>query len=469
MKVRLIAIILGMFSVAALAFQGGRLTGVSPKPPENGDASKVAAIEADQTERPPASVLTDVREIVDAPFDTLYRSLKAAPPELLNEWAKDLEKIAATPTRWAAITTFCKALIQVNPVAARKIILELKKENRWQAMLAIREAAPPRAMKEVAEVLLSYDRMEISSCGWDFLREAIDEWSRNDPIAVKHFIEEHPKGDMERYSGKLVRNWAASDPEAARDWVTQQLERRQIPQKTSEEGSYSEEDYGDYDREEILQGWVEGFLENDREAALSYLLAHDNDEIAKALPGVVGAVFLESPEEASAFILRLPENRQAEALGGVIDKADRFVWGDADDRTRSPEFVADWMLQFPSEMWRENIPRVLLEWKYRNTPEMLAWMGDLPNDTQRTVVTHYDFYLGSDSAEEEFQMVMDITNTALRDQLLERLMEQAKQHRAQILGWLEKAPLPAEQRTRLVSLIPPPEEEASDTSEEEEE
>lgn len=452
MSVRRTAIIVGLLAMAALAFVGGRLTASPRKPPHHGDAFHAQA--AKQTELPPAAPV-DVRNIAETPFATTYQSLKAASPELLSAWAKDLEKITATPTRWAAITTFFKTLIQVNPAAAKKMILELTKENRWQAMIAIREAAPPRAMKEVAEVLLSYDRIEISGCSWDFLREALNEWSRSDPIAVKEFIEKHADAQMRSYFPGLVRNWAAYDPEAARDWLVQQLAQRPARQTTSEDELSSSEDY-EWESlpEAMVKAWLEGFIENDREAALDYLVAHDDKEIEKAIPAVVAALFLESPEEARVFILRLPETRRAEALAGMTENADRFAWGDVDDRTRSPDFVANWMLQFPSELWSKNIGRVLLEWRFKDAPKMLTWMEDLPADTQSAVVANYDFYLTSDSAEMDFQMVMEIANIGLRDQLLERLMLQAESGRKAILASLEKAQLPAEQKARLSALIP---------------
>jgi hypothetical protein len=465
---RLVLIVAGMLSVAALGFAGGRLSKTTRELPRNTDPRLVQSSPSQESNLP-QELPADVRALAGMSFQETFAALKATPPEALQAWVKNLEEIKPSSTKCAAITIFFKTLIQVNPAAAKKMILELKEDSRWVAMMAIKDAAPPRAMKEVVEILLTYDVGQISSCSFNFLSSAFEEWSRNDPVAVRQFLEERRPEGMVSYFGDLVRNWAAYDPESARSWMMQQFEVQPplLGWKEGESRTQEESAWG-YASEGMVRGWMEGFFENDRAAALNYLLAHDDEITAKATPDVVAAVFAESPEEARAFVLRLPAKRQGEALGGVAGTADRFVYKDGEDVTRSPEFVANWMLQFPGEVWSENIENVLREWSVRNTPEVLAWMGNLPADTQSTVVTHYDFYPSSESAEKDLNLVMDLPNLALRRQLLERLMRQAKDARAVVLASLEKTQLPEVEKARLAALIPPAEE-ASDTSEEEDE
>jgi hypothetical protein len=462
---RLILPGVGMLSVAALAFAGGRLSKTARELPRSTDAHLVQSFPSQESDLPP-ELPADVRNLAGMSFSETFEALKATPPETLQAWAKNLEEIKPSPTKCAAITTFFRTLIQINPPAAKKMILELKEESRWTAMLAIKDAAPPRAMKEVVEILLTYDRGEISGCSFNFLGSAFEEWSRNDPVAVKEFLEERRPEEMVSYYGDLVRNWAAYDPESARSWMMQQFEVRPPLLKWEEGESRSQEESAwGYASDAMVQGWAEGFFENDRVAALTYLLAHDDEITAKAIPGVVAAVFAESPEEARAFILRLPAKRQAEALGGVAGKAERFGYQDEDAVVRSPEFVANWMLQFPSEVWSGSVEYALRQWSFQNTPEVLAWIGNLPADTQSIVVAHYDFSLTTDSAEKDFNLVMEVPNLALRQQLLERLMQYAKYAREEVLASLEKTQLPEVEKARLAALIPPVEE-ASAPSEE---
>lgn len=466
---RLVLIGVGMLSVAAMAFEGGRLSKNSRELPHQTDARPVGSSSPQEAKLPP-ELPADIRDLAGMSFQETFAILKATPPETLKAWAKNLQEIKPSTTKCAAVITLFKSLIQVNPPAAKEMILELDEDSRWNAMLAIKDAAPPGAMKEVAEILLTYDRAKISGCSSDLLGSAFDEWSRNDPVAVKQFIEERPDAKLVSYFDDLVRNWAAYDPESARTWMMQQFELRPPLLKWEEgESRTREESEWGYASEGMIEGWMEGFLEHDREAALDYLLAHDDEHMAKALPTAVGALFLESPDEARAFVLRLPEKRRAEALGGVTYKTDRSVYDDGEGYIRSPEFIADWMMQFPSEVWSTSISGVLLDWSHRSAPELFSWMGELPADTQRIVLAEYRFLLSSDSAEKDFNLVMDVPNLALRNELLERLMHQAKDTRAVVLASLDKTQLSEAEKVRLAGLIPPPEEEASDTSEEEEE
>jgi hypothetical protein len=457
----------GMLSVAAMAFAGGRLTQNALQLPRATDPRPVQSLPSQDSHLPPG-LPADVRNLAGMSFSETFQTFKATPPETLQAWAKNLEDIKPGPTKCAAITTFFKTLIQINPPAAKKMILELKEDSRWTAMFAIKDAAPPRAMKEVVEILLTYDRQEISGCSFNFLGSAFDEWSRNDPVAVKQFLEERRPERMASFFGDLVRNWAAYDPESARSWMMHQFEVRPplLKWETGESRSMDESEWG-YASEGMVAGWAEGFFENNRAAALSYLLAHDDEITATAIPGVVAAVFAQSPEEARDFVLRLPAKRQAAALRDVAVKTDSFGYQDGDEVTRSPEFIANWMLQFPSDLWSENIEHVVREWSFRDAPRVLAWIGNQPADTQSTIVAHYSFSLSTDSAEKDFNLVMEVPNPALRQQLLERLMQYAKDARAPVLASLEKSQLLEMEKARLAALIPP-DEEAGDTSEDDE-
>ena len=79
-------------------------------------------------------------------------------------------------------------------------------------------------METVAEVLLSFDRGEISGCSFDVLGESLEEWGKSDPLALKQFVETHRDQDLDRYFDNLVRNWAAYDPEAARLWMAEEVQ-----------------------------------------------------------------------------------------------------------------------------------------------------------------------------------------------------------------------------------------------------
>src|SRR5678816_4150276 len=122
-----------------------------------------------------ASVPTHVPDMVALPFDEVYRIIRSASAETLGSYCTELQQLPRGPTRDAALTAFFKTLVQANPPRAKELIVQLKKDDRWLPMCAIRDAALPQGMEAVAEVLLSFDRGEISGCSYDLLGESLDE------------------------------------------------------------------------------------------------------------------------------------------------------------------------------------------------------------------------------------------------------------------------------------------------------
>lgn len=245
-----------------------------------------------------------------------------------------------------------------------------------------------------------------------------------------------------------MRNWAAYDPVSAREFATQQLER--LSQREGRNVYSSEGAEGD-----IVQSWVLGYLEHDRPAALDYLLTSEPGTVGAAIPAVVAALFKDSPDEARAFVLRLPPAQQADALYAMGQVADRVILNDADDQIRSPEFIASWMLQFPVELWSEHISGVIQEWRFKDTLGLFAWLSDLPPEAQEVAAASAGApYLPPEGAEKEFEMVMNVTNVNVRDQLLRRLMQAANEVGPAMTAALERADLPLALKQELAGLVP---------------
>ena len=415
----------------------------------------------------PISVPAHVPDMVALPFAEIYRILKSAPPETIRSYCNELEQLPIGPSRNVALSAFFKTLVQVNPGMAKELILQLKKDERWLPLSAIREAAMPRGMETVAEVLLSFDRIEISSCSYDLLRETLDEWGKSDPMALKLFLESHRGQDVECYFDKLVRNWAAYDPEAAREWMANELEKRPlIPTRPTEDGGEEIFD-GDWRSavEEMSVAWVEGFLAYDPDAAVNYVLEHaSNPEVERALFTFSRDLFTMSPARAHDFILHLPEEEGAKALEGIANKANPLVRSDANDNTTSPRYVAEWMLQFPPQAWQERIGWVLRGWESSNPQELFAWIAELPTQMREATVHAFPSYSSAENAQENFDTIMQAGDPVLRAQLLERLMREAKDARTAMRAVLEKSELRPEEKLHLASLIPASNEDRAEAS-----
>lgn len=438
--------------VAGLSFAAGRLipqsstvsaAALTAGPSPDGGANHAPLV---------ATVPPHLPDVVKMPFRETYAVLKAASDETLRSYFTELQQKRPKPTRHAAMVSFFKTLIHVNPGLTAELILQLKKDDRWPTMFAIRDASPPRGMQAVAEVMLGFDRREISSCSWDLLADTMDDWGKNDPLALKEFLESHRDRDVERYFPKLVRNWAAYDPDAAQQWMNEVVGKHPPPPE-------GDENLGDGWTSTVGQmaiSWVEGFLENDPDAAVNYVLEHATEPgVDDAIESFSASLFTMSSDRARDFLNRLPQEQRLAGLSGVARKADGFVLSDASDNTTSPRFVAEWMLRSFPESWQGSFESILREWKYGNAQELFAWMTDLPAATREAVVRKFPTYVSDDKPNQDFDLIMQAHDPVLRDALLEVLAREATFNGKALLGVLEKADLPTSQKVYLASLIPP--------------
>jgi hypothetical protein len=438
--------------VGAVSFAAGRLM---PKRQELPAPPRMPAPAIDHRlneEDRPATVPPNLPDVVAMPFREAYAIIKSAPEEKLRSYFGELQQKRPKPTRYAAMSSFFKTLIHVNPRLTSEMILQLKKDDRWPAMFAIREASPPGGMQAVAEVLLGFDRAEISSCSWDLLRETLEEWARNDPLAVKEFLETHRDRDVDRYFPQLVRQWAAYDPEAAHRWMVEEAAKHPPPAEGDETFGNGWSDTAG------LMGtdWILGFLENDPDTAVSYVLDHATEPAVKeSIEDFAGNLFKMSPERARDFLNRLPEEQLVAGLLGINRKADRFVRSEEKDNRASPRFVAEWMMRSFPDTWQRSFDNVLLEWKYGNAEELFAWMTDLPADTRDAVIRKFPTFVSNDKPGEDFDLIMHVRDSVVRDGLLESLARNATSSGKSLLAVLESSDLPPSRKAHLASLVPP--------------
>ncbi len=95
-------------------------------------------------------------------------------------------------------------------------------------------------------------------------------------------------------------------------------------------------------------------------------------------------------------------------------------------------------------------------------------MSQLPTGTREEVAARYHPYLPPDIAEKEFVLVMQVSDTALRDRLLENFMSEAQNSTDIALRSLARTQLPESQKQHLASLIPKRENEADPAPNDEE-
>ena len=294
--------------------------------------------------------------IAQAPFASIYETLRQASPAELRQWTKALAAIPQRSKRLAAISSFFNTLVQFDAVAAKELMLTLKGGDRWWAVMNTRLAAPPQAMRAMTEAVLSLDPAETSGHSYDFRAEAIQRWAESDPLAAKDFLDGR-SGDqyMERVYQEFVRTWAAYDPEAARAWMETRIARTKA--ESDLESSYGGRRGGHGG------GVAAGLFGARSRGRPGYLRTQTDPRVVAATRDIVGTLYAESPAQAREFILQLPAERREVALAGVVINVDGGVYGDADDRARSPAYLADWLMKFPPDEWKMAMTNVVREWE----------------------------------------------------------------------------------------------------------
>jgi hypothetical protein len=235
------------------------------------------------------------------------------------------------PRRTAALKTYYKSLVQIDPAIALAAVAQIK--EKWiqeQAAAALLTTAPESSWGDLAEF---FETVPFPRDSWE---SPIRNWSRVDPVAVSHFIENHPKKlakdeqDDDRVI-TLLGEWAEIDPSAAKDWLDADPVRQ---------------------TEEALTTWVMGFAEHDRPAAANFLIAHATEEnFTEAIRRFSYGLFLDARDQMMSFVFQLPTEQAHRAVQNVADKTAAFFIHDPGDYQRPPAEVAPWLVTLPTEFW----------------------------------------------------------------------------------------------------------------------
>ena len=298
-----------------------------------------------------------IRNIATVPFSELYDVLKAASREQLLAWAHDLEQMAEGPRRTAAIRTFYKSLIQIDPAIALAAVAQIK--EKWiqrQAASALLTTAPESIWGDLAEF---FETVPFPRDSWE---DPIRNWSRVDPVAVSHFIENHPKklAKDERDDDRVITllgEWAEIDPSAAKEWLDADPSRQ---------------------TEEARSTWVMGFAEHDRPAAANFLIAHATEEnFAEAIRRFTYGLFLDAHDQMMSFVFQLPPEQARMAVENVAEKTAGFYLHAPEGYRRPPVEVANWLVTLPTDFWTGAIGKVIGTWLLFDAPPAIRWVEQM--------------------------------------------------------------------------------------------
>lgn len=369
-------------------------------------------------------------EILKLPFAEFYEALRSAPGEARKKWASELETMPEGPRRIAAVSAFYKLLVQFDPITASRTISEIK-DKRLQNLALERavDAAPGFAMPTMAELCLGL-KGGPSGKTWDVLGE----WMLIDAPAVAQFIDDHPDPNNDRsfLSRDLISNLASVDPKAAREW----MEKKGLSEVP-----------------ELRSSFIDGWYENDRAAAVAYVLAHADDPAMRDSVGdVFRGLYYDSKEEARKFIEALPD--EATRHAAFKTAFEYSILGEEEETGEpksTPRAVGDWLTEFPPAYWKGTLGQIF-KWS-RNAPEaMLVWIEQQPLAIREAVAAEYTPSFQKKTSE-ALMPVLQVSNPLLRDQLLRAFFKHMDAVPDEARSALATAPISAEQRNHVLQII----------------
>lgn len=378
-----------------------------------------------------------IRNIGTVPFIEVFDLLRSAPPKTRAGWIRQLDDMPDGPQRNAALSSFFKTFVQIDPRAAAESVAGLHdKDGRYLAVEATVGAAPLSAMGEMANMLIKSPPDTFEGARRDFWGDVIFDWSAVDPVAAAHFLEEHPDASA-HHSPTLLLNWAQVDPDAARVW----LERQPASLQT----------------EDAITGLIGGWSECDEANAVAFAVAHATEKnFKRAIKSLADNVFQRSPDEARTFLLRLPNEARVEAISRIVSTTTGIVLGLPESWERPPEDVAKWILTLPKESWGEAMEDVLGNWDRREATGLASWIKQLPVETRDRVAADYCSARDLRHPERAIAIGLRITDATLRDQSLRKVMNRwcSTDPPDEALALLQKIQLSEAEMQYLVSLLP---------------
>jgi hypothetical protein len=407
--------------ISPIGFAVGRWTASAPR--RAGVTKQYSVINASaEHKRTASSDTTDylsvtIENLGEVEFDQAFGLLQSAPKEALAAWAKRLEVLPVGPRRTAGITAFFKTLAQIDTKTAVDLALGMNRyEPRWTAIGSIGSAAPTANLSEVARMYIELHEKKLG------LSDLIINWSRADPIATAHFLSSYEGEVDNRDVGQLMASWAALDPDAAREWLAQQIPSRRD--------------------EDVYAGFYSGWLEQDRLAALNELTTRVGDEtFKKALNVVSKDLFKDSPASAREYILTLPPTSQGTAVDAIVGDVTAVYLSGVPDL--QADDVAKWLITLPENLWREAVGEVVNRWPERDSAGRDAWIDQLPLNTHDAVLASYCRAGNSYIQAQNFRMGLRIRDSNLRQETLRDVFSNMEEE-AQKALWRNEQLTPAE-------------------------
>jgi hypothetical protein len=429
-QIQIISVIAAVIIVSALAFQAGRET-ATPEP--NCTAIKRADSSASASSKANIRAgLIDQHNVIlvnlaTVPFGELYDLISGASPEKRVSWAKKLESLSSGPRKLAAIESFYKTLVQLDPRSAIQLVLEIKTRPEQKiAIAAVLGTVREADLKLAAEMLIALPAFDRRGLFGSFMSE----WIQVDPAGAIEFIQrdrDHLSSD-ELYS--VMWSWAEHDPMTARDW----LDRLDAEQQTSN----------------VIRGVVLGWYQRDPAAALGYAAARtDSKQFCDVVDEIAIDVVRDREEKAADFVKDMPTSAKEALVNAVIRSP----------KTRHPVLSTDevvrWLVELPDSMWTGRVDGLLSTWEKNDGEDTLAWIEQLSEEKRAQLLSEHAPQGEKIPRERIFSLASEISDFKLRETALRKFATSLGKTRDERLHSLQSLNVSAAQKHYLRSLLNP--------------
>jgi hypothetical protein len=287
----------------------------------------------------------------------------------------------------------------------------------------------------IVKMLMSLPGAVGERCRERYIPGQVSFWSALDPVAAAQFLDDHPSQLREIGKTALLSNWAAIDPAAAEAWLGQHPDLAASA--------------------DVLQDFVWGVYQNNRDTALQYVNSNAGDErFDQILAAVATRTFFSSPDTAETFISSLPNSEaRGRAIRGIANLNMELLATAEREGPREFNTVADWILKFPAEDRTGSLSNLFASWRSEDPRPALEWMSKVTPEKQQQVIEEYAETLDSESLQRTFAAA----DVQLRSRILTALIAKraaTSAERDELVNQLGLAPEDADALERIAGEHP---------------
>jgi hypothetical protein len=412
-----------------------------------GNAQRSSNIEPDETA---ANDQFPMGNVASAPFGESWDVMQRASGEKRSGWARELEQMPPGTRRNAAVESFYKVWVEVDPIAAVRAV-ETIRDKRLQslAFYATAGAAADSALPDIVELenRLDYRTNDFSPSS------VFARWAAADPEAAARFLTAHPMVGSPRFFD-VAYSWATTDPTRLSEWVINlklpPLHNPKYPRMH------------DRRRLDAARGLFLGWLDKDWRGAAAFAAAHASDpDVKEAIGELARVLFTKSHEHAREFIQSLPdENAQRAALLDLIEYMRGVIVmseGGDEEEPKEPEIgckdIAPWVVTFPATLWNDHVGDIFQCWDSIDPSGADTWLRTLSSDARSKAIADYCASALAEKAGRVLELLTLVNDSNKQNQFLQRFVDRLSDDPSKARAKIAALLLTPDQKQMLMSRV----------------